>query len=231
MIIQHLKQIGKVKKFIKWVPCELNENQKKLFWSVVFSYSVQKQWIISWSDCDIQWKVDSIGQLAMTRSVVQLSRSSKVLPIAKLIPKMVMVIVWWSATGQIHYSFLNPSEAITSEKYAQQIDETPWKLQWLQPPLFNRRAQFFSITASDCMSHNQQKLFNKSWTSWVTKFCLICHVLNNFLQAKHFHNQQDAENAFQEFFESQSIDFYTMGINELISCWWKCVACNGSYCN
>ena len=140
MIVQHLKQIGKVKKFIKWVPCELTENQKKiLFWSVVFSYSVKKQWIISWSDCDIQWKVDSIGQLAMTRSVVQLSRSSKVLPIAKLIPKMVMVIVWQSATGQIHYSFLNPSKTITSEKYAQQIDEMHWKLQWLQPPLFNRK--------------------------------------------------------------------------------------------
>ena len=28
-----------------------------------------------------------------------------------------------SAAGLIHYSFLNPSETITSKKYAQQIDE------------------------------------------------------------------------------------------------------------
>ena len=138
VIVQHLKQIGKVKKLIKWISHELTENQKN-HWSVVFSYSAQKQWTISWSDCDIQWKVDSIGQLAMTRSVVQPSRSSKALPIAKLTPKMVMVIVWWSAAGQIHYSFLNSSESITSEKYAQQIDEMHWKLQWLQPALFNRK--------------------------------------------------------------------------------------------
>ena len=34
-----------------------------------------------------------------------------------------MVTVRWSAAGLIHYSFLNPSETITSRKYAQQIDE------------------------------------------------------------------------------------------------------------
>ena len=37
--------------------------------------------------------------------------------------KKVMVAVWWSAASLIHYSFLNPSEIITSDKYAQQIDE------------------------------------------------------------------------------------------------------------
>ena len=52
--------------------------------------------------------------------------------------------------------------------------------------------------------------------------------LNNFLQGKHFHNQQDAENAFQEFVEFQSTDFYATGTNHLIS-QQKCVDCNVSY--
>ena len=59
----------------------------------------------------------------MTSSVAGLRRSSKALPKAKLEPKNVLVTVWWSAAGLIQYSFLNPSETITSEKYAQQIDE------------------------------------------------------------------------------------------------------------
>ena len=42
--------------------------------------------------------------------------------------KKVMVTVRWSAAGLIHYSLLNPSETITSEKYAQQINEMHWKL-------------------------------------------------------------------------------------------------------
>ena len=33
----------------------------------------------------------------------------------------VIITVWWSAAGLIHYSFLNPSKIITSEKYAQEI--------------------------------------------------------------------------------------------------------------
>ena len=51
----------------------------------------------------------------------------------------VMVTVWWSAAHLIHYSFLNPGETITCEKYAQQIDERHRKLQCLQPALINRK--------------------------------------------------------------------------------------------
>ena len=39
----------------------------------------------------------------------------------------------------IHYSFLNLGETITSEKYAQQIDEMHWNLQCLQLALFNSK--------------------------------------------------------------------------------------------
>ena len=54
-------------------------------------------------------------------------------------PKKVMVtVVWWSAASLIHYSFLNSGETITSEKYAQQIDEIHQKLH-LQPALVNRK--------------------------------------------------------------------------------------------
>ena len=50
-----------------------------------------------------------------------------------------MVTVWWSAARLIHYRFLNPGETITSEKYAQQINEMHWKLQHLQLALVNRK--------------------------------------------------------------------------------------------
>ena len=128
IIIQPLKQIGKMKKLDKWVPHELNANKKKLlFRRVIFSYSTQQQWTISPSECDAWWKTDFIQQLVMTNSVAG-PRSSRVLPKAKLVPKKVMVTVWWSAAGLIHYSFLSHGENIIYEKYAQQIDELHWKL-------------------------------------------------------------------------------------------------------
>ena len=106
--------------------------------------------------------------------------------------------------------------------------------------LSTERAQFFSTAMPDSMSHHQ---CFKSWMNWAMKFYITCHYspdisptdyhffkpLDNILQGKHFHNQQEAENAFQEFIESWGVGFYTIGINKFVSKWQKCVECNGSY--
>ena len=95
------------------------------------------------------------------------------------------------------------------------------------------RAQFFS-TIPKLTAHNQRF---QSWTNWSTKFCLIYHIhltspqlkhLDNFLQGNCFHNQQETENTFQEFVESWSADFYTTGVNKLISHWQMCIDWNVS---
>ena len=60
-------------------------------------------------------------------------------PKPNLHQKKVIVTVWQSAASLIHYSFLNPGETSTSEKYAQQINEMHPKMQCLQPALVNRK--------------------------------------------------------------------------------------------
>ena len=104
--------------------------KKYIFWSV-FSYSTQ--WTISQHDCDMQWKVYFIQQVVMTCSVAGLEEAPKHFLKPNLHQKKkVMVIVWLSAARLIHYSLQNPSETITSKKYAQQINEMHQKLQCLQ---------------------------------------------------------------------------------------------------
>ena len=109
-----------------------------------------------------------------------------------------MVTVWWSAAGLIHYTFLNPSETITSEKCAQQINEMHQKLKACSWHWSTEWTQFFSMTMPNHMSHKQYD------------YCFI-KDLDNFLQGKCFHNQK-AENAFQSL-KSQSTDFYITEIN------------------
>ena len=139
-----------------------------------------------------------------------------------------MVTLWWSAPCLIHYSFLNPNEAITSENYAQQINEMHQKLQGLPPALVNRKGLIF--LHNNARPHITQPAFQKlnklgykvlshlpySPDLLPTDYHFLKH-LNSFLQGKHFHNQQDAENAFQEFIKSQSTDFYATGINKHFS--------------
>ena len=124
----------------------------------------------------------------MTSSVVGLRRSCKALPKAKL------------AASLIHYSFLNPSETITSEKYAQQIDEMYQKLQHLQPALINRKGPI--LLHYSAQLHITQPMLQKlnklgyevlphlSYSPDLspTEYHLFKH-LDNFLQGKCFHNQ------------------------------------------
>ena len=169
------------------------------------------------------WRVMKSG-LYMTTSDDQLSGWTKKLqgtPKAKFAPKkVVMVTVWWSADDLIHCNFLNPSETIIFENYAQQIDEMLWKLQHLQQALLNRKGSVLLHDSSrpHITQPKLQKLnglgykvlshlpYSSDLSSTNSHF--FKH-LDNFLQGKHFHSQQKAENAFQEFVESWSMDFYS----------------------
>ncbi|XP_065799354.1 histone-lysine N-methyltransferase SETMAR-like [Muntiacus reevesi] len=234
-VVRHLKQIGKVKKLNKWVPHELTENQKNRRFEVSSSLILRNNnepFLDRIVTCHEKWILSDNRQ----QSAQRLDRGKTL----NLYPKKIMVTVWWSAAGLIHYSFLNPGETITSEKYAQQINEMHQKLQHLQPALVNRKGPV--LLHDNTRPHVAQPALQKfnelgyevlphppySPDLLPTDYHFFKH-LDNFLQGKHFHNQQDAENAFQEFVESRSTGFYTTGINELTSRWQKCVDCNGSY--
>ena len=87
MVIQHLKQTGKLKKLSKWVLHELTANQKYRFEvsSSRILHNNNKPFVDC--DCDVQQKVDSIQPRVTISSVVGLKKSSKALPKAKLASK------------------------------------------------------------------------------------------------------------------------------------------------
>ncbi|PNJ68036.1 SETMAR isoform 4 [Pongo abelii] len=240
-VVRHLKQIGKVKKLDKWVPHELTENQKNRRFEVSSSLILRNHnepFLDRIVTCDEKWIL--YDNRRRSAQWLDQEEAPKHFPKPILHPKKVMVTIWWSAAGLIHYSFLNPGETITSEKYAQEIDEMHQKLQRLQLALVNRKGPI--LLHDNARPHVAQPTLQKlnelgyevlphppySPDLLPTNYHVFKH-LNNFLQGKRFHNQQDAENAFQEFVKSRSTDFYATGINQLISRWQKCVDCNGSY--
>ena len=123
---------------------------------------------------------------------------------------------------------------------AQQIEEIHPKLQCLQAALVNRMGPI--LLHDNARPHVTQQMLQKlnelgyevlphppySPDLSPTDYPFSKH-LDNFLHGKRFHNLQEAENAFQEFSESQSMDIYATGTSKLLSRWQKCDDCNGSY--
>ena len=188
------------------------------------SYSTQQQQTISPSNCDLWWKW--ILYNSWRQPVQWLDWE---VPEPNLHQKVVRVTVWWSATGFIHYRFLNPSETITSEVCSANPRDAcnwHWSTEWAQ----------FSMTTSNRKLHNQSF---KNWMNCATEFYLV-HLpyspdllptyyhffkdLDSFLQRKCSHNQQEAENAFSEsssnpkvcIFYPTEINLFLVGKNVLI---------------
>ncbi|CAK9816645.1 Histone-lysine N-methyltransferase SETMAR [Anthophora plagiata] len=143
--------------------------------------------------------------------------------------KIQMVTVWWSAMGIIHYNFLNPGETITAEKYCREIDNMHEKLKQLNPVLINRKGSI--LLHDNARPHvaqlTQQKLNELGYETLPhpayspdlspTDYHFFKH-LDHYLQGKIFTNQAAAENAFKEFINSRTTEFYATGINKLTVC-------------
>ena len=180
----------------------LSNNETFLDWIVI----CDKKWVLHDNQ---RWAAQWLDQEAAPKHFSK----------PNLHQEKVMVTVWWSGSCLIHYGFLNPSETITSEKYAQQTDKMHQKLQCLKLTLVNGMSPILPHT--NAQLHIAQSRLQKlnelgykalphppySPHSLLTNYCFF-KCLNNFLQGKCFHNQQEAENAFQEFVESQSMDFF-----------------------
>ena len=201
---------------------------KKNHWSVIFSYWTQEQCTISWPDCDLQWKLDFIWQLVMTSSVVG-PRSSKALPSQSQSRKghgYCLVVCLWSDLLQLSESWRNcyiwevyraiqwdtlktamPAAAISQQRGPSSSQ------QYLNA--------YHTTNTSKVEQTGLQSLPHLPYSSDLSPADCCFKHLNNFLQGNHFHNQQEAENAFEEFVESRSTNFYAIGINKLVSNWWK----------
>ena len=112
-----------------------DRKSKNLCFEVLSSLSLHNNWIVMRSD---KWIL--YNNWWQPAQWLDQKEAPKHFPKPKLHPKnkKVMVTVWWSVSRLIHYSFLNPGETNTSEKYAQQINEMHQKLPRLQLTLVSR---------------------------------------------------------------------------------------------
>ncbi|KAF2358639.1 Transposase type 1 [Trinorchestia longiramus] len=240
-VSRHLKIIGKGKKLDKWVPHELNENQKLRRFEVCSMLSLcntNNPFLDRIVTRDEKWVLDDNRK----RSGQWLDRDEppKHFPKPMLHQKKIMVTGWWSAIGVIHYSFLGVNETINAERYCNDLAVMHARLSEKRPALVNRRGPI--LLHDNARPHvarrTVQKLTELGYETLPhppyspdispTDYHLFKH-LSTFLDGKTFRSKQEVETTFKDFVASQPLTFYQQGINNLVVRWQRCIAAQGSY--
>ena len=234
MVVWHLKQIGKVKKLNKWVPRELTTNQKNHRFEVSSSLilcnnkepfldqivTCNEKWLSynnRWSPAQwLDWKEAPKHFLKPNFSK---KRSWSLFGGLSLVWS---TTAFWILAKPLHLR----SMLSKLMRYTENCSACIWH--WSK-----EKIQLFSMTVPDLSDHtghitNALKVGQIGLQTFASSAILLTDYhffnhLDNFLQRKCFHNQQEAENAFQEFVKSWSMDFYATGINKLFligtMCW------------
>uniref|UniRef100_A0A0K0DS35 HTH_48 domain-containing protein n=1 Tax=Strongyloides stercoralis TaxID=6248 RepID=A0A0K0DS35_STRER len=240
-VLDHLNQLGKVKKLDKYVPHELSEKQKRRRYEVSYSLLLRHKsdpFLNRIVTCDEKWIL--YDNRHRSSQWLDKDEAPKTFPKPMVHQKKVMVIVWWCRAGLIDYSFLKPGETMAAERYCSEIDKMHEKLQRMCPALIKRRRPL--LLHDNARPHVSQMTLQKlnaleyetlphppySPDLSPTDYHFFKH-LNNFLKEKIFTKQEDAENAFRQFIDSREPDFYITGINKLVDRWQQCVDSDGFY--
>ena len=228
MVIWRVKQIGKVKKLDKWVPHELTKIPKncrfegpsslilwdnnELFLNQIVTYDKKcvlydKQW---WP---VQWLDQEEGQ-STSQSQTPTQKRSRLLFSGLL--SIWSTRAFWILAKPLHLRSMFSKSMRHTEKCNAWAGNDQQKGPNSSPQHCLTTCR---TTNTSKVNELRYKVLSPSPSSPVllpTNYCFFKH-LENFLQGKCFHNQQEAENAFREFIESWRTDFYTTGINKFIS--------------
>ena len=221
------------KKLSKWVPHELTENQK----IVILNCHLYLFYITTMNNFSIRlWRATKSEFYTTRNDQLRVKRSSKALSKVKFAPKKGCgqfggQLPVWSTTA-----FWILEKPLYLKDMLSKLMRCTKNCNICSQHWSTERVKFFSMTIPDHTLHNHTSKFewiglghfaSSAIFPWpLANWLSLFKHLDNFLQGKCFHNQQNAKNDFQEFIESWSTDFYTTRIIKLIS-QQKCIDCNG----
>ena len=151
-----------------------------------------------------------------------------------------MVLVWWSSTGIIHYSFVKSGTAITADVCINKLNEMMRKLAHKQPRLVNMDQQILLQDNARPRVAQRTLLIVQQWNLEILSYppyspdlaptdYHFFQALYNFLQGKTFALEEQAKTSFSDFIASCFPQFFVVGINKLQIRWQKCIDILGAY--
>lgn len=239
----HLHQLGRTFKLSQWVPHELtadNKIQRLSICSSLLSRHNNAPFLDRMLTCDEKWVLYSNPKrsrhwLSSTDPIPQTSKP-------RLHQQKVLLSVWWTTAGIVHYELLPSGQTITGEVYSAQLQRVHAALKKKQPALVNRKGVVFlqdnarphtaRVTLEKLKSLEWEILPHPPYSPDISPSDYHLFLsLDNHLRNRHFRNRDAIEKELDSFFSSKNKEFYKKGIYKLPSRWEKVVECDGNYFN
>ena len=222
-ISDHIRKIGLVWKYSRWVPHELS--QKNLNDRVVICTSLLAPKIEPFLNRmitgDEKWI--TYNNIVRKRAYCEPGKPSPSTSKPNLTLNKRMLCIW-DIRGPIHYELLKPNEMLNSEKYCQQLDNLKTAVQKKRPAMLNRKdmilhhdktTRCFRDSSKNCRS----RLGNSPYSPDIAPSDYHLFLsLQNFLRGKNFKNEEDVKQALVQFFAYK-----------LPSRWQQIINNNGNY--
>jgi len=232
---KHLAELGKTWKYGVWIPHEMSPLQLQqrvdACMELLTSHRTY-EWLRNLVTGDEKWVL--YVNHTRKRQWLEVGQSGIATPKDDLHPKKVMLSVWWSVRGIIHWELLPTGSTITADLYCQQLDRVAAELQEKQDKVYflhdNARPHVAKST--------REKLLELGWTTLVhppyspdlapTDYHLFLSLANH-LREKKFDDEHDLKTDIGNFFNQKSHEFYRRGIFSLPERWRQVVDSNGAY--
>ncbi|CAF1688347.1 unnamed protein product, partial [Adineta ricciae] len=156
----HLKELGKTWKYGVWIPHELSPHQLQLRVDACMELMTSHrnyQWLHNLLTGDEKWVL--YVNHTRKRQWLGAGQAGVATPKNELHPKKIMLSVWWSVKGIIHWEILPAGCTVTADLYCQQLDRVAAKLHGEQDRIYflhdNARPHVAKLT--------REKLLKLGW--------------------------------------------------------------------
>jgi hypothetical protein len=122
-VVQHLHDLGKTWKYGVWIPHELPSNQLQTRVNACMELLTSHrnyEWLHNLITGDEKWVM--YVNHTRKRQWLGVGQSGIATPKSDLHPEVVVLSVWWSARGVIHWELLPTSSKTTADVYCEQLD-------------------------------------------------------------------------------------------------------------